>query len=150
MLVHKSGILSILAVLSLMVFSACSDEGGISEIPAIEFVSIEPSQANNFDSVKIVISYQDGDGDLGENVAGVSNLFVTDNRNSVTYDFRVKELAPQGSSISIQGNLNIIINAVSVIDPIATSEEVSYSVYVVDRAGNQSNVVTTDAITVTK
>lgn len=135
---------------SLAFFSACKDNAEINPIPEIGFVSIAPIAANNFDSVHIVISYQDGDGDLGENSPGVKNLFVTDSRNAVTYEFRVQELAPSGSNIAIRGNLNIYINSVSVIDTAVTSEQLSYSVYMVDRAGNQSNTITTDQITVTR
>ena len=141
---------SILVILLAFGLFGCEKDGSISVIPEIGFVSIDPVAAQQFDAVEIVISYQDGDGDLGENIAGVENLFVTDLRNGVVYTYRIQELAPQGSSIAIQGNLNIQINAVSVIDPMATSEQVQYSIYVVDRAGNQSNVVTTDEITVTK
>ncbi len=141
---------SLFAILLAVGLVGCEKDGSISVIPEIAFVSIDPVSAQQFDAVEIVISYQDGDGDLGENVAGVDNLFVTDLRNGVIYAYRIQELAPQGSTIAIQGNLNVQINSVSVIDPMATAEQVQYSVYVVDRAGNQSNVVTTDEITVTK
>lgn len=144
----KNLLIPIIALAALL--TACEDNSIISPVPQIEFVSIAPMSANNFDSVHIVISYQDGDGDLGENSPGVKNLFVTDSRNAVTYEFRVQELAPAGSNIAIQGNLNIYINAVSVIDTAATSEQVSYSVQMVDRAGNPSNTITTDPITVTR
>ncbi|MBC7766297.1 MAG: DUF4330 family protein, partial [Hyphomonadaceae bacterium] len=55
---------------------------GMSVSPSIEFVSMTPNPAVKYqDEIRITIKYIDGDGDLGENIPDVKNLFVTDNRN---------------------------------------------------------------------
>jgi hypothetical protein len=102
------------------------------------------------DSLIFRISYKDGDGDLGENIDTVYNVFLTDSRNKVTYKYRLQELAPLASNISIQGNVNIKLNGVGLLDENADQETASFSIYVKDRAGNSSNTVTSSVITITK
>ena len=122
----------------------------ISTTPAIEFVSISPGTAVEYqDKITIVVSYKDGDGDLGENAPDVKNLFLTDSRNNVTYQYRVSQLAPAGQAVAIQGSLVVELKNTAIVNG-STSEAVSYSVYVKDRAGNVSNTVSTSAITVTQ
>lgn len=130
--------------------SSCKKKEEQTNVPEIEFISISPSSAVEYvNSITITISYDDLDGDLGENDPNVSNLYVTDSRNSVMYNYRISQLAPDGSSIHIKGNLNVVIKNTAITDN-SSSQSVTYSVYVKDRAGNSSNTVTTSAITVTK
>ena len=140
---------SLLLFLSIII-SSCKKKEEQTTTPEIEFVSISPGSAVEYsNSITITISYDDLDGDLGENDASVSNLFVTDSRNSVQYNYRISQLAPDDANIHIRGNLNIVIKNTAITDG-SSSQSVSYSVYLKDRAGNESNTVTTDAITVTK
>ncbi len=138
--------------LVLLVFASCKkDELITDDAPVIEFVSISPSSVIEYqDSITITISYKDANGDLGENDASVKNLFVTDSRNNVTYQYRIKQLSPDNSDISIQGNLNIVLANTAIIDDANATETLHYSVYIRDRAGNDSNTITTSDITVTK
>jgi hypothetical protein len=128
-------------------FFSCKKEA-TSTAPSIEFVSITPSTVQvGKQTVAITISYKDSDGDLGENSADVKNMFVTDNRNGVVYQFRVQQLAPTGSTIAIQGNLEISMPNTGITNGVS-SEQATFSIFVKDRAGNQSNIVSTSAITV--
>ena len=121
-----------------------------SDTPSIAFVSLTPSAAKQYtDQVTLTISYKDGNGDLGENNPDVKNLFVTDSRNKVEYKYRISQLAPD-TTIAIQGNLNIQLNTVAILDTNNVSETLTYNIYVTDRAGNQSNTVTSSVLTVTK
>src|SRR5688572_7802002 len=93
------------AGLLLFSFTGCKKEEKISNTPALKFVSMSPNPAVKYqDEVRIVVEYTDGDGDLGENTPYIKNLFVTDSRNSVTYQFRMPQLAPDSANIIIQGN----------------------------------------------
>ena len=117
-------------------------------IPVIDFESISPSTAQEYtDDIIITISYTDGDGDLGENNPDIKNLFVEDNRNGIEYQFRIPELTPSGNSITIEGHFNITINGTGITDE-SSSQKVDYSIYVKDRAGNKSNIITTSEITI--
>ena len=138
----------IVPLLSVFLFSSCEKEEE-STAPSIAFKSISPTSLQiGKDNFTITFSYLDNDGDLGENSADVKNMFVTDNRNGVIYQFRIPQLSPTGSKISIQGDLNIDMPNVGITDG-QTSESVTFDVYVKDRAGNQSNIITSSAVTVT-
>ena len=116
--------------------------------PKIEVVSITPANAQQYiDPVTITIHYEDGDGDLGENNDQIKNCFVTDNRIGITYEYRIKQLAPTGASIPIDGNLNINIGG-QVLTDSSTQQNVTYTLYIVDRAGHKSNSVTTGAVVI--
>jgi len=135
----------------IVVISSCKKDETleISTTPAIEFVSITPSSAIEYqDKITITIFYKDGDGDLGENSPDVKNLFLTDTRNNVTYQYRVSQLAPSGQAIAIQGTLTVELKNTAITDG-TTSQAVSFSLYLKDRSGNTSNSITTSAITVT-
>lgn len=132
---------------SLLFLAGCKkDDVNLPIEPVIQFVSISPSSANQYTSpVTIVIHYEDGDGDLGENKDGVKNCFVTDNRIGVTYSYRINQLAPDGAAIAISGNLNIDLGGQALTDS-SNQQSVNYTLYVVDRAGHISNSVTTTSI----
>ena len=143
--------ISILFV-TIVLISSCKKEDPVSfdPTPKIEYIGISPTVANEYtDSVTVTIKYNDGDGDLGENATGVKNCFVTDNRIGITYQYRIQQLAPDGASIPIEGNLNIELGGQGITDN-SNQQSVSYTIYVVDRAGHQSNSVTTSAISIRK
>ena len=50
-------------------------------------------------------------------------------------------------TIAIEGNFNITINGTGITSE-SSSQKVAYSIYVKDRAGNKSNIITTSEITI--
>lgn len=128
------------------IFSCTKGEETVSDIPAIEFISVSPQSVTQYvDSLTFVIGYEDGNGDLGSNDPDTRNLFLTDSRNNVTYEFRVKQLSPTGSTISIKGTLSVVLENVGLINGSSTEAAV-YSIYVVDEAGNRSNTVESSVV----
>ena len=141
------------AFLSLAFVSGCSDatkkREEISNVPSIKFVSMSPSTVTkNAGNVVITFEFTDGDGDLGDNTPDVKNLFCTDSRNNVTYEFRIPQLAPDSSKIIIHGQQPFDLPPQGFVDDTHTSETATYSIYVKDRAGNQSNTITTSALVI--
>ncbi|CAN5596970.1 hypothetical protein BH11BAC2_BH11BAC2_05220 [soil metagenome] len=141
----------LLIIFCTLFFGACKkDATDHNPVPKITFVSATPSTVQEFtDSLVLKIYYVDGDGDLGENNPDVKNMFVTDNRIGITYQYRIQQLAPDNSSIPIQGNLNTVLNNVSITDG-SSAQNATFSIYVVDRAGNKSNTVTSGNVTIVK
>lgn len=139
------------ALLSIgLVFSACKKEEDIKDpVPKISLVSIYPTQViQQTDSIVIRFNYKDGDGDLGENVAGKKNLFVTDTRIAVTDSFRIQQLAPSIVNSPITGILRVVIPSTIITSDTSEFETVTYSIRVVDRAGHYSNTMLTPSVTV--
>ena len=143
--------LTLLTGVFILSSSSCKkDVEPLDIIPNIEVLSISPGVANEYsDEVIIRLSYTDGDGDLGENSATVKNCFVTDNRIGVTSSYRIKQLAPDGSSIPIKGQLEINIGGQGITNG-ASQQDVAFSVYIVDRAGHSSNVASTTTVSIRK
>lgn len=127
---------------------ACTREVELSEIPSIELEAAGPSTVVALqDSLYFELSYSDGDGDLGENSPDVKNLFLRDERIDLIYRFRIRSLVPDEASVPIRGTLYFSLPN-TIITNGAGSEDVQYSIWVEDRAGNKSNTVTTPVITV--
>jgi len=136
-----------------MMFSSCSEDEPVASFPAepiIELLTTAPTQVRAFqDSIVFTLRYQDGDGNLGSNDPDVRNLFITDPRINVVHEFRIQQLAPDNANIPIQGNLSITLPNTLITDA-STQQTVSFSMYVVDNANNESNTVWTPNITVTE
>lgn len=146
---YSKGIFLLVALF--LCYSCNKDKIEFDSTPSIEVTAISPGSVQEFTQpVTVTIKYKDGDGDLGENSSGVKNCFVTDNRIGITSSFRIQQLGPDGSNIPITGSLNIDLGGQGITDTSLTSQNVSFSVYVVDRAGHVSNTATTAAITVHK
>jgi hypothetical protein len=137
-----------LLVCSVTLFYSCKkDKKEYSDVPEINLVSVSSTSVAEGDPVTFVISYVDGDGDLGENTASVYNLFVTDTRVNVTYKYRIKQLAPDNANIIIKGNLDVLLNSTAITDG-SNAQTVVYTIYMVDRAGHQSNTITCSPVTI--
>jgi hypothetical protein len=135
-----------------VLFAACKkdEDTKMSNIPALEFVSVTPANATEFvDSLVFTVHYKDGNGDLGENNPDVKNLFLIDNRIGITHEYRISQLAPSGSSIATEGDLNVVLQNIVITDSSA-QQNATFSIYVKDRAGNVSNTVTSGTIVVTQ
>lgn len=133
-----------------VILAACGKQEPISEVPHIEFISVIPTQAQAFeDNIIFTIFYQDGDGDLGENNPDIKNLYLKDNRNDIVYEYRVEQLAPDDANISIQGELNIELSGTGITDE-SNEQAATFDIYLIDRAGNQSNTITSSSITISK
>lgn len=131
-----------------LLLAACGR--GSSEAPQISLEEVGPGTITEYqDSIYMRISFYDKDGDLGENFTDDPNLFVLDNRLGIAHEFRISNIVPGGAEVSIQGELEWTINSVYITGS-ESSEVVDYDIYVVDRVGNQSNILTTPGITVVK
>lgn len=133
---------------AIIVSSCKKNNDDLSTAPSITIQSLTPGTIKQFsDTLTMIIAYEDVDGDLGENNSTAKNLYVTDKRINITTAYRISELAPPGSSIHIKGTLKLLLTNIPVLNS-ANSESYNYEVYVKDRAGNMSNVVTSTTVTV--
>lgn len=120
----------------------------VSDTPKIAFVSISPAVVQEYhDSIKIVFSYVDGGGDLGDANTAVSNLFVEDSRNGIVYKYRIPQLSPDLVDVNVQGQFSVVISNTVITDG-SSLQKLHYIVYIQDRAGHTSNSVETTEIEV--
>lgn len=144
-------------LVSVALLLSCKKEKGndplpaISNVPEIELSNTSSTSINQFDDLTLTVKYTDGNGDLGESDANINSIFVTDNRDiTIVHKFHLQPLAPVGQDVAIQGNLKIKIENVILLDQSNTSENASFSVYILDRAGNKSNIVTSPSVRISK
>ena len=134
-------------LLTLTLFNACREALGKND-PVIALLEVGPTTLVECeDSLYIRLSFYDANGDLGENFTDDDNLFAVDDRMGVAHAYRISNLVPGGVNVAIQGELEFLIPSVFLTGS-GPSEELSYTIYVVDRAGHHSNNVNTGALTV--
>lgn len=132
-----------------VLLAACKKEEVMPAAPEIAFVSMSAQSVHEFDErVTVRFSYKDGDGDLGQQDPDNYTLWVKDARLQGTDGYHIPPLAPEDADVPIQGELEVELNALFLLGN-SGQEETSYTMYVVDRAGNRSNEFTTGMITIT-
>ncbi len=129
--------------------SGCKKEEVMPSAPAIAFVSMSAQSVHEFDErVTVRFSYTDGDGDLGQEDPDNYTLWVKDARLDGTDGYHIPPLAPEDAEVPIQGELEVELNTLFLLGN-SGQEETQYTMYVIDRAGNRSNVFTTGTIIIT-
>lgn len=137
-------------LLFIFVFSACSDDDGpvLDVVPKIELLGISSDTIVEFDDVLVIsIQYSDGDGDIGFEDPDINSIFVRDARLEEYDGFYIGPVAPPDQEIPVTGTLNIEFPALFLFGT-GASENTRFYVYLVDRAGNESNEVITPTVTI--
>jgi hypothetical protein len=124
-------------------------------IPAIEYVSMSKDtlpRGIDSDSTLVILSFTDGDGDIGQKDT-VSDVFIKDNRDGNITKGRIPFVPELGASNGIKGEIFVVIdnscciypnplyNGCTEVFPGYPYDQVVYSIFIVDRKGNQSNTV---------
>ena len=143
----------------------CINAPEYSNIPEIEFISFSNLTMNQFppngDSTVLSISFTDGDGDIGfEMETAGENIFIIDNRTNEIFDrFRAPAIPPEGANNGVSGEINmLLLNTCCVFPPQDSipvcespmqypTNDLTFTIYILDRAGNKSNEIVTPPIT---
>ena len=148
-------------IAGLTLLAACATPPDYPTEPIIEYeqLSKDTLRRGSFfnDTTFVTFSFTDGDGDIGSEDS--LQLFVTDSRNGFINDFRVPFVPELGASNGIKGKITVQLFTSCCIFPPdlfldgcndtytqMPYDEVIYSIYITDRAGNQSNVIQTDPV----
>ena len=161
--------IGIIVILLVIATFGCRREPKYSEIPHIEFVSIEKiDNGTGHDSqAELIIYFQDGDGDIGLNETDREPVFAVDSPYYYNFFIYLYE-KQQGEWVqldlptplhariphlsddvpeSIEGKLSIVT---FINNPNSTYDTVRLSCYLVDRALHHSDTITTPEIIVKK
>lgn len=147
-----------------VVLYACTKPPGFPPEPFIEFGGIVNNTIQqNQDSAFVTINFTDGDGDIGFASNDDKDLFLKDTRPSQSEAPLIKLVIPMvtelGSESGISGEIRFPIvtcctpppgfdgcQAVTDDYPEFQRDTVIYEMYIIDRAGNQSNTITLEPI----
>ncbi len=158
----KSLLYSFLALALLIIFS-CSNPPEYPIEPTIEFVSMSKmtmQQANvvsNNDSILLTLSFTDGDGDIGSEEGDSSQIKYIDLRQNFEQTaLEIPFVGLQGVGQGISGEIFAILPTTTCLfddgrfpgtSAPGETNEVVYEMWIVDRAGNESNRIELPPIT---
>ncbi|MBA3647900.1 MAG: hypothetical protein H0W62_05010 [Chitinophagales bacterium] len=141
----------------LTVLASCLKPPDYDVIPVIQFDSISANHVRGisssgvaYDSLTVVVSFTDGDGDLGASTSfpddTIPNLFFKDSRTGSVYPFQFPYITPEGNVKDISGKIAYTLDGVNCI-PGLSADTFHYTIQIMDRAGHLSNeVITPDII----
>ena len=153
--------------LTLLFVLSCTKPPDYPDEPVIEFLSMSKNtmlQSDVFgDSLTVTISFTDGDGDIGQD-ENTAQIFILDTRfdpPNLEPTISIPLVPEQGAGNGISGTMTFLLYSkccflypptgpVQTCEPIAgfpTDTTLVYEMYIIDRAGNESNRITTDPIT---
>ncbi len=135
--------------------------------PVIEFIGLSKNVLQQGkakgDSLSIMFSYTDGDGDLGfPNNEATPSVFVRDDRDSFSkFEYQLPYVEPQGASNGISGEISIVVPtsccifvdkegiklACDLVPDTFKFDKLNYFIKIRDRAGNMSNEIKAGPIT---
>lgn len=136
--------------------TACLKKETASPVPLIEFKDF---QANK-DTANLFINFTDGDGDIGltqnDTVAPNNyNCFITyfEKQKGIwvkkqlpfDFNYRIPVINTSSKKKTIKGEIKIAIKPYY-YDPFSKYDTIKYEIYIVDKALNKSNVITTREI----
>lgn len=152
-----------LCALALIILSACSEPPAYPDEPIIEFVSLskmsmQQSFVSTFDSILVTLSFTDGDGDIGSELGDSSSsvLYIDKRQDELQPPRVIPTVGDVGVGKGISGEIFVILPTSCCINVAAnttcerspgTTDEVVYEMWVVDRAGNESNRIDLPPIT---
>jgi hypothetical protein len=124
-------------------------------IPNIGFISLSKNTMKqgdgSSDSLRLLLSFEDGDGDIGSNDS--LNVYLTDTRQAkaTAESFRMPFVPEQGAKNGISGEISLLVYTTCCLpscnSPLnKATDSLFFDVYIKDRAGHKSNVVRTPFI----
>jgi hypothetical protein len=144
------GILIFSLLISSYLLIQCKKAPDYPDTPHIELVSALPNPfTTGVDSFKLKFSFTDGDGDLG---LADTSVFVMDKRTNSSkpgyyYLYNLPEIPAKGSYKQVTGTITVDMFNNTTCRPGHPSHDTTvYQIMVRDKAGHNSNVITTDPI----
>lgn len=142
-------------IIAVLIGISCIHAPKYSEIPEVQLIEIRKPSAllRPGDSLVVVLSYKDGDGDLGKLNSSdtIPNLFITDKRflliDSLSYS--IPNIPKKGTVDDVSGRIEINLLAKIYCNPLfpeRSQDTLSFDFQVRDRSGNFSNKISTESI----
>jgi hypothetical protein len=142
----------LLFALGILLMIGCAKEEDVtySNIPEIQLLGLSHDTIRQYEDVLTIrVFYKDGDGDIGFEDPETYALFVRDIRLGAFDGFYVGPLAPPDANVPIQGELSIEFPSLFLFGNGAV-EQTRFEIKMIDRAGNESNVLETEFVAITR
>jgi len=126
---------------------SCIDPPRYPDEPVITNIRLNQTTFSQFaDDSQMYIDFTDGDGDIGSEDEDDSpvNLIMIDSRSGFEYNAKIPFIPPNGNVEDISATLTVDIDQYTTCFPDKTQDTLFFSVQMIDRAGNASNVFDTE------
>lgn len=142
----------LLKIVSAIVFLGCTKSDDFDVVPVLELeeYTIFNSFENEADSALFKFFFKDGDGDLGSRDSNEINCFLMyeekNGDSSVSFsgipprEYSLPNVTPDALNRNIEGSIVLILKPAPIFN-FFTDSAYRYTCYLVDRAGNSSNVI---------
>lgn len=139
---------SLFIIIAIALFS-CKKEA-VDSSPIISLVSMEPLLVQEYsDSIVFIIHYEDDDGDIGVPDADINSLWLKDARLDEPDEYFIAPLGPIDTALSIEGDFVLTLKNTFKLGNAAV-EKTNFTIWIKDRAGNQSNIIETPELSITE
>lgn len=138
--------------MTILTFWSCRDDGEFpySEVPQIELIGVSHDSLVEYDETLVLsIKYQDGNGDIGFESPDKYAVHVRDTRLENFDGFYVGPVAPPSSEVPVEGMIDIEFPNLFVFGN-GQFEKTFFEIKMIDRAGNESNTLMSDAVVIMK
>ena len=123
----------------------CMERPDYPETPRLFDISVDKTLLDPAkDTLVISFDFEDGGGDLGtKDGDSTISIYRTDLRTNFTYADYIPFVDLKGSSKDISGTIRVTVAPGTYSCIFSNNDTMIYDIYVVDRAGNVSNTITT-------
>ncbi|MEM6396691.1 MAG: hypothetical protein AAF741_10115 [Bacteroidota bacterium] len=146
-------------------FNSCAEAPNFPDEPVITYEGMSTNEIFQFptgirDSILIFFSFTDGDGDLTNLDSNVNDVILTDSRSELFISrLNFPDIDEEGTGNGISGDATLVIDNAAfticclrddelcIIDNDFPTDQFTYKIQVRDRAGNFSNIIETEPIT---
>jgi len=158
-------VLAGISLLCVLMLNTCINPPNYPDQPVITYEGVNKTAIyqgttnNPADTLAIFFSFTDGDGDLS--FEDSTDIFVADSRfPQLTTPYRLPLIPEEGTGNGIRGDITLRIlsraggiccienNIACPNNPQIATDTFSYEIYIRDRAGNQSNRIRTETLTI--
>ena len=122
----------------------------LSEAPVISLESLSDYSVVEYDNaIEVTINYEDHQGDIGTTDPDEHSLYVSDERFVELDGYHIDPLTPDQQSLHVRGSLRVSLRPLFIMGTDST-ETTRLTFELRDRAGNVSNRVMSEEITIVK
>lgn len=157
----KIGFVLIIFSLLLIGISSCIQAPDYPIEPVITYQGLSKNTMKQAkikgDSLRVIFSFTDGDGDIGSIESNGIDIVLIDKRTNVIYgQFRAPTVPEKGTKNGIDGTAEVVIFSTCCVYPDSTPpcevnedyplDSLKLEIYMTDRAGHESNHIETEWI----